>query len=111
MDDDLEQKTAVHGCEAISNDRPVSGANRRPRRSLLMKRNRKRVFAAILAVCALAAGGAAFTAGISSVPASAVAGFAQTQITGAEASSVQWNISSDGQYVNSVVLHLTSDGS
>jgi hypothetical protein len=76
-----------------------------------MKRNRKRVFAAVLAVCALAAGGAAFTAGISSVPASAVAGFAQTQITGAQASSVVWNITSDGQYVQSVVMHLTSDGS
>ena len=56
MDDDVGQETAVHGCEAISNDRPVSGANRRPRRSLLMKRNRKRIIAAIAVIGVLAAG-------------------------------------------------------
>jgi hypothetical protein len=75
-----------------------------------MKRNKKSVLVAVLAICALAAGGAAFTADVSGAPDAATAGFHQTSITGAEASSVAWNLSADGQYVNSVVMHLTSDG-
>jgi hypothetical protein len=75
-----------------------------------MKRNKKSVLVAILAICALAAGGAAFTADVSGSPDTAVAGFHQTSISGAEASSVVWNLSADGQYVDSVVMHLTSDG-
>ena len=48
-----------------------------------MKRNSKRIFVALLAICALAAGGAAFTAAITGGPTNAVAGFAQTTINGA----------------------------
>jgi hypothetical protein len=75
-----------------------------------MKRNKKSVLIAILAICALAAGGAAFTADVSGAPDTAVAGFHQTAISGATASSVVWNLTSDGQYVSSVVMHLTKDG-
>jgi hypothetical protein len=75
-----------------------------------MKRNKKSVLVAILAICALAAGGAAFTADVTGAPSAATAGFHQTQISGAQASSVAWNLSSDGQYVDTVVMHLTSDG-
>jgi hypothetical protein len=77
-----------------------------------MKRNKKSVLVAVLAICALAAGGAAFTADVTGAPDGPItAGFHQTSITGADASSVVWNISSDGQYVDSVVMHLTeTDG-
>jgi hypothetical protein len=76
-----------------------------------MKRNKKRVLVAVLAICALAAGGAAFTAGLgNSFPSTATAGFAQTQISGAVATGVTWHISSDGQNVTSATMHLTSDG-
>jgi hypothetical protein len=77
-----------------------------------MKRNKKRVLVAVLAICALAAGGAAFTAGISGLPTSpVVAGFNQTKITGAEASGTAWNLSTDGQYVQTVTVTLKADGS
>jgi hypothetical protein len=77
-----------------------------------MKRNKKGIVIAVLAICALAAGGAAFTADVSGVPNGPItAGFHQTSISGADAQSVVWNISSDGQYVDSVVMHLTdTDG-
>jgi hypothetical protein len=77
-----------------------------------MKRNKKRALIGILAICALAAGGAAFTAGISNLPTSpVVAGFNQTKITGAEGSSTDWHLSSDGQYVQTVTVTLAADGS
>lgn len=75
-----------------------------------MKRNRKRVFVALLAICALAAGGAAFTAAVSGTPSDVVAGFAQTNINGAEATGFHWTLSQDGQYVTSVALTLGADG-
>jgi len=74
-----------------------------------MKRNRKRVLVAILAICALAAGGAAFTAGITgNPPATAVAGFHQTTISGAHADSVLWDLSSDGMYISDAKLVLSN---
>jgi hypothetical protein len=73
-----------------------------------MKRNRKRVFAAVLAVCALAAGGAAFTAEVGGVPAAATLGFAQTHITGATAAGIDYALSSDGQYVNQANIYFTT---
>ncbi len=76
-----------------------------------MKRNKKRVLIALLAICALAAGGAAFTAAIGgNLPATAVAGFHQTAISGAHADSVVWDVSSDGQYISDAKLVLSNAG-
>ncbi len=75
-----------------------------------MKRNRKSLIAAVAAICALAAGGAAFTASITGGPANAVAGFAQTTINGATVNSTHWVLSQDGQYITTVNLDLTADG-
>jgi hypothetical protein len=75
-----------------------------------MKRNKKRIVAAVLAICALAAGGAAFTAAISGGPANAVAGFAQTTINGATVNSTHWVLDQTGQYITTVNLDLTADG-
>jgi hypothetical protein len=73
-----------------------------------MKRNKKRIIAAVAVIGALAAGGAAFTASIGNVPATQVAGFAQTSITGATASNVHYVLSDDGQYVDAVNLQFSS---
>jgi hypothetical protein len=75
-----------------------------------MKRNKKRVLVAVLAICALAAGGAAFTAAITGAPAGAVAGFAQTKINGATVNSTHWVLDQTGQYITTVNLNLTADG-
>jgi hypothetical protein len=73
-----------------------------------MKRNRKRIVVAVLAICALAAGGAAFTAEVGGVPATATLGFAQTHITGATAAGVDWGLSSDGQYIQTANIYFTT---
>ena len=75
-----------------------------------MKRNRKRMLIALLAICALAAGGAAFTAAITGAPTNAVAGFAQTTINGATVNSTHWVLDQTGEYITTVDLNLTADG-
>ena len=61
-------------------------------------------------ICALAAGGAAFTAEVNNVPTTQVAGFHQTTINGAYAVSDVWAYSVGGQYVNSVTVTLDGQG-
>lgn len=73
-----------------------------------MNRNKKRVLVAVLAICALAAGGAAFTAEVGGVPATATLGFAQTHITGATAAGIDWGLSADGQYIQTANIYFTS---
>lgn len=76
-----------------------------------MKRNKKRVLVALLAICALAAGGAAYTAAITGFPAdnTATAGFAQTEIQGATAAGVTYGLSSDGQWVHTADIYFTTN--
>lgn len=71
-----------------------------------MQRKTKRIIAAVGVIALLAAGGAAFTASITNVPTSTTAGFAQTQINGADATYVHYNYSSDNQYITSVDLQF-----
>jgi hypothetical protein len=52
-----------------------------------MKRNKKRIIAAVAVIGALAAGGAAFTAS-NSLPSSDVAGYGSVTVTGATVSSI-----------------------
>lgn len=74
-----------------------------------MQRKRKRIVIAVFAICALAAGGAAFTAEVGGINSTDIAGFHQDQISGAVATSDAWAYSSDGQYVNTVTLTLNDD--
>lgn len=68
-----------------------------------MKRNKKRVLIAVLAICALAAGGAAFTAS-NVLPTTSVAGYANVSVTGATVTDIHNVLSTDGQSINEVVL-------
>jgi hypothetical protein len=76
-----------------------------------MKRNKKRVIAAIAVIGLLAAGGAAFTTAIGAFPAdnTNTAAFAQTEIQGATSAGVVYNLSTDGQYVQSADVYFTAD--
>jgi hypothetical protein len=78
-----------------------------------MKRNKKRLMIAILAVFALAAGGVAYTTAISSFPGNGTntAAFGGTSITGATAAGVSYTLSTDGQYVTSADVYFTADQS
>jgi hypothetical protein len=73
-----------------------------------MKRNRKRIVAAVAVIGALAAGGAAYTANVDGTPTTAAIGFAQTSITGATAAGVSYNLSDDGQYIQQANIYFTS---
>jgi hypothetical protein len=74
-----------------------------------MKRNKKRVVAAVAVIAALAAGGAAFTASLGgSFPTDQVAGFGQTHITGPASDGVHYTLSSDGQAIDSATIYFPS---
>jgi hypothetical protein len=78
-----------------------------------MKRNKKRIIAAVAVICALAAGGAAYTTAIASFPANGTntAAFGGTSITGATAAGVSYTLSADGQFVTGADVYFTSDQS
>ena len=78
-----------------------------------MKRNRKRALIAVLAICALAAGGAAYTTAIAAFPSNGTntAAFGGTSITGATDAGVSYALSSDGQYVTSADVYFTASQS
>ena len=74
-----------------------------------MKRNKKRVVAAVVAICALAAGGAAFT-DVNGSPRTPLAGFHQTQSAAPRpACSVEHSALTVSTSIN-VVMHLTTAG-
>src|SRR5438309_1449586 len=80
------------------------------RRSLQMKRNKKRLIAAVAVIALLAAGGAAFTTQITGLDGTSnKIGFGKETINGAAATDVHYNLSSDGQYVDTVTVTLTGD--
>jgi hypothetical protein len=72
-----------------------------------MKRNRKRIVAAVLAICALAAGGAAFTNSIdTSGTTGNTAGYGSVSVTGNNTlSSVSYDFNNNGSQITGV--HLT----
>jgi len=72
-----------------------------------MKRNKKRIIAAVAVIGALAAGGAAYTANVDGTPTTAAIGFAQTSITGATADGVSYNLSADGQYIQQANIYFS----
>lgn len=72
-----------------------------------MKRNKKRVIAAVLAVCALAAGGAAFTAS-NTFTSDNVAGYGNVQVSGADVQDINNTLSADGKQITGVALTFAS---
>ena len=71
-----------------------------------MKRNRKRVIAAVAVIAALAAGGAAYTQSIdTSTTTGSVAGYGSLHVTGTNAlSSVAYVFNNDGSQITGVNL-------
>ena len=75
-----------------------------------MQRNTRRIIAAVAVIALLAAGGAAFTASITGLDGNnANIGFGSETVTGANASAVNYALSSDGQFVDEVKVTLTGD--
>lgn len=79
-----------------------------------MKRNKKRIIAAVAVVCALAAGGAAFTASIDTTgDPSNVAAYAAITVNGATLNDATYTFSSNGSQITAVTLafqgNLTGD--
>jgi hypothetical protein len=68
-----------------------------------MKRSKKRIIAAVAVICALAAGGAAFTAS-NTLPGTDVAGYGSVTVSGATVSSIHNNLDGTGANITSVDL-------
>lgn len=72
-----------------------------------MQRNTRRMIAAVAVIALLAAGGAAFTASITGLDGTnTTAGFGSETVNGATATSVNYTLDSNGQYVDSVAVKL-----
>ncbi len=75
-----------------------------------MKRTNKRIIAAVAVIALLAAGGAAFTTQITGLDGTSNhIGFGKETINGATATDVHYNLSTDGQYVDTVTVTLTGN--
>jgi hypothetical protein len=76
-----------------------------------MKRNRKRIIAAVAVIAALAAGGAAYTNTITGNPVSngTTAGYAAINVSGATVTDVNYTLSSDGTGITEVNLTFSDD--
>jgi hypothetical protein len=71
-----------------------------------MKRNRKRIVAAVAVVGALAAGGAAFTYS-NTMPSDTVAGYSNIKVSGADVVGIHNTLSTDGQTINQVHMDFS----
>lgn len=75
-----------------------------------MKRNKKRVLLAVLAICALAAGGAAFTASVTGAgTTNNNAGYASITVNGAALSDASYTFDGPGANITGVTLNFTGD--
>jgi hypothetical protein len=72
-----------------------------------MHRKTKKIVLALVVIGVVAAGGAAFTAA-NTVPSHAV-GYAQTVVTGAEATDIHHFLSTDGMHIESTTMTLTGN--
>jgi hypothetical protein len=72
-----------------------------------MKRNKKRIIAAVAVICALAAGGAAFTY-TNTLPTDNVAGYNHMSVSGAKITSISNTLSGDGQQIASVTMAFSN---
>lgn len=75
-----------------------------------MQRRTRKIIIGVALIAALVAGGAAFTASLgANFPTGTIAGFGQDHIVGADAAGVNYNITSDGQYVTEADVYFTTD--
>jgi hypothetical protein len=74
-----------------------------------MKRNKKRLVAAVLAICALAAGGAAFTASVSGLTTPTVAGYGTADVHGATVTDIHYKLNTDSTQIIEVDLIFSDD--
>jgi hypothetical protein len=72
-----------------------------------MKRNRKRIVAAVAVIGALAAGGAAFTY-TNTLPTNNVAGYNHMSVSGADISAINNTLSTDGSQITQVDMTFSS---
>lgn len=72
-----------------------------------MKRRTKRIIGAIVVIAAIAAGGAAFTAG-NTVP-DTVAGYGTSNITGATVTALHYTLNADGTQITDAALTFDGD--
>ena len=72
-----------------------------------MKRRTKRIIGAIVVIAAIAAGGAAFTAG-NTVP-DTVAGYGTSNITGATVTALHYTLNGDGTQITDASLTFQGD--
>ena len=77
-----------------------------------MQRKTRRIIAAVAVIALLAAGGAAFTDSIAGLDGGTVtAGYGSETVAGATANTVNYKLSTDGQYMDQVVVDLQGDQS
>jgi hypothetical protein len=72
-----------------------------------MKRNKKRILVAGLAICALAAGGAAYTAS-NTIP-NSTAGYETSTISGAKANDLSYKFGADGSVITGATVVFQGD--
>jgi hypothetical protein len=72
-----------------------------------MKRNKTRIIAAVAVICALAAGGAAFTYQ-NTLPTNNVAGYNHMSVSGADISAINNTLSSDGTEITAVSMTFST---
>src|ERR1700684_3727549 len=106
MDDHLGHITAVHGGEAISNDRQVSGQHGdHTEVTTTMQRKTKRIIAAVAVIALLAAGGAAFTNSIAGAgTTNNTAGYAGISVAGATLSDAVYSFDTTGANITGVTF-------
>jgi hypothetical protein len=73
-----------------------------------MKSKRMRIFAAFAVICALAAGGAAFTYS-NNLPSDSVAGYGNIAVSGATLTGLSNTLSTDGQTITAVTMNFSPD--
>ena len=73
-----------------------------------MRFKRTRIVAAIAVIGAVAAGGAAFTAGTGQ-PTTQAVGYGATTVTGGSITGITYQLSADGTTINTVTLTTTED--
>ena len=73
-----------------------------------MKRNKRRIIAAVAVIAALAAGGAAFTDS-NTISDTSVAGYGNVEVSGATITTIHNVLSGNGQNIKQVVLTFDAD--
>jgi hypothetical protein len=103
----LRRKPLVTEAKAFVDDLESAEQTKDHTEVTQMKRNRKRIVAAIAVVGALAAGGAAFTYQ-NTLPTNNVAGYNHMSVSGADISAINNTLSTDGSKITQVDMTFSS---